>query len=39
MESYDKAQDVQKVGHETKLDRLEPAQPKRPESAKVKTPA
>ncbi len=39
MESYDKAQDVQKVGRETKLDRLQPAQPKRPDSAKVKTPA
>ena len=26
MESYDKAQSVQKTGHETKLDRLEPAQ-------------
>jgi Isochorismatase family len=25
MESYDKAQSVQKTGHETKLDRLEPA--------------
>jgi nicotinamidase-related amidase len=29
MESYDKAQSVQKVGHETKLDRLETAQAKR----------
>jgi nicotinamidase-related amidase len=38
MESYDKAQDVQKVGHETKLDRLEGASAK-PEAAKVKTPA
>jgi hypothetical protein len=25
MESYDKAQSVQKVGHETKLDKLEAA--------------
>jgi hypothetical protein len=25
METYDKAQNVQKVGHETKLDRLEAA--------------
>lgn len=29
MESYDKAQSVQKVGHETKLDRLEAAQAKK----------
>jgi nicotinamidase-related amidase len=29
MESYDKAQSVQKVGHETKLDRLEAAQVKK----------
>lgn len=29
MESYAKAQDVQKVGHETKLDRLEAAQPQK----------
>jgi hypothetical protein len=29
MESYDKAQSVQKVGHETKLDKLEPAQAKK----------
>jgi nicotinamidase-related amidase len=29
MESYDKAQQVQKVGHETKLDRLEAALPKK----------
>src|SRR4029078_1050884 len=29
MESYDKAQSVQKVGHETKLDRLEAAQTKK----------
>ena len=29
MESYDKAQNVQKVGHETKLDRLEAARPKK----------
>jgi nicotinamidase-related amidase len=29
MESYDKAQNVQKVGHETKLDRLETAQTKK----------
>lgn len=29
MESYDKAQNVQKVGRETKLDRLEVAQPKK----------
>lgn len=29
MESYDKAQNVQKVGHETKLDRLETATQKR----------
>ena len=29
MESYDKAQNVQKVGHETKLDRLETAQAKK----------
>ena len=29
MESYDKAQNVQKVGHETKLDRLESAQTKK----------
>jgi len=28
MESYDKAQNVQKVGHETKLDLLEAAQSK-----------
>ena len=29
MESYDKAQSVQKVGRETKLDRLEATQPKK----------
>jgi len=29
MESYDKAQSVQKLGHETKLDRLEPARAKK----------
>jgi hypothetical protein len=29
---------VQKVGRETKLDRLEPAQPVRQGAAKVKTP-
>jgi hypothetical protein len=29
MESYDKAQSVQKIGHETKLDRLEAAQAKK----------
>ena len=29
MESYDKAQNVQKVGHETKLDHLEAAQAKK----------
>lgn len=29
MESYDKAQSVQKTGHETKLERLEPARTKR----------
>jgi nicotinamidase-related amidase len=39
MESYDKAQDVQKVGHETKLDLLQPVQSKRQEAAKVKTTA
>jgi nicotinamidase-related amidase len=33
MESYDKAQSVQKVGHETKLDRLQVAQPKQGASA------
>jgi hypothetical protein len=38
MESYDKAQSVEKVGHETKLDRLKAATGK-PEAAKVKTPA
>jgi hypothetical protein len=38
MESYDKAQSVEKLGHETKLDRLEAATGK-PEAAKVKTPA
>jgi hypothetical protein len=37
MESYDEAQDVQKVGRETKLDRLGAAKGK-PEAAKVKTP-
>jgi len=30
MESYDKAQDAQKVGRETKLDRLEAARAKTP---------
>ncbi|HWG47066.1 MAG TPA: hypothetical protein VN688_30155 [Gemmataceae bacterium] len=29
MESYDKAQNVRKIGHETKLDRLEAAQAKK----------
>jgi hypothetical protein len=29
MESYDKAQSVQKAGRETKLDRLEPPQKKK----------
>jgi len=38
MESYDKAQSVEKLGHETKLDRLDAARGK-PEAAKVKTPA
>jgi nicotinamidase-related amidase len=38
IESYDKAQSVEKLGHETKLDRLEAATGK-PEAAKVKTPA
>jgi hypothetical protein len=39
MESYDKAQDVQKVGHETKLERMKPAQTTRQGAAKKKTPA
>jgi hypothetical protein len=41
MESYDKAQDVQKVGRETRLERLEAAQGterERPKAAEVKTP-
>ena len=38
MESYDKAQSVEKLGRETKLDRLDAARGK-PEAAKVKTPA
>jgi nicotinamidase-related amidase len=38
IESYDKAQSVEKLGHETKLDRLKAATGK-PEAAKVKTPA
>lgn len=38
MESYDKAQDVQKVGRETKLDRLEAAQGE-PSPVKTEIPA
>jgi nicotinamidase-related amidase len=33
MESYDKAQSVQKVGHETKLDKLEAARESKPQMA------